>query len=401
MWKDDKFFREVEPNCWCVPRACRGSPRRTGRANASPAPRDADARLKECDEAGVDVQVRLQLGLGPWVPLPRPRKAPQALRPRFATSFRRSALTSRTATGPLHRSGHVQLLGQARGHPGPVAPAQRRLGGHRPAEPEALCRCAFPSLRASGMPQFCAVFTRPSPLPSAWYNPDAGAESRKAGAAALCDRARFRGRAGVCLQARGGTRSARAPHRVSPGSVPQIGSHVNDWTLDQEDMFEVFEEGASLLRGRPSRAGAPSPPPARDAADRLGACILVHPWDMMGKDMMNKYWLPWYALSPCALTSCTAPAQRSAPSRPTHPRPLRSGWWACRPRCPLPSALASSAACSSGCPACESCSPTAAAPSPAQLVRCAPPARRLHHRAQGLLVGPTHGGLWIRWTSDP
>lgn len=29
------------------------------------------------------------------------------------------------------------------------------------------------------------------------------------------------------------------------------------------------------------------------AAERLGACILVHPWDMMGKDMMTKYWLPW------------------------------------------------------------------------------------------------------------
>ncbi|MEO8742242.1 MAG: amidohydrolase family protein, partial [Lysobacteraceae bacterium] len=24
-----------------------------------------------------------------------------------------------------------------------------------------------------------------------------------------------------------------------------------------------------------------------------GAAILVHPWDMMGKDSMPKYWLPW------------------------------------------------------------------------------------------------------------
>ena len=22
-------------------------------------------------------------------------------------------------------------------------------------------------------------------------------------------------------------------------------------------------------------------------------CIMIHPWDMMGKEMMTKYWLPW------------------------------------------------------------------------------------------------------------
>jgi hypothetical protein len=30
----------------------------------------------------------------------------------------------------------------------------------------------------------------------------------------------------------------------------------------------------------------------RGAAD-LGAAILVHPWDMMGRESMPKYWLPW------------------------------------------------------------------------------------------------------------
>jgi aminocarboxymuconate-semialdehyde decarboxylase len=50
----------------------------------------------------------------------------------------------------------------------------------------------------------------------------------------------------------------------------QIGSHVNDWNLNAPELFPVFE-----------------------AARDLGASIFVHPWDMMGKEKMSKYWLPW------------------------------------------------------------------------------------------------------------
>ncbi len=50
----------------------------------------------------------------------------------------------------------------------------------------------------------------------------------------------------------------------------QIGSHINDWNLDAPELFPIFE-----------------------AAADLGAAIFVHPWDMMGKDQMPKYWLPW------------------------------------------------------------------------------------------------------------
>ena len=50
----------------------------------------------------------------------------------------------------------------------------------------------------------------------------------------------------------------------------EIGSHINDWNLDDEKLFPVYE-----------------------AAEDLGAAIFVHPWDMMGKDRMPKYWLPW------------------------------------------------------------------------------------------------------------
>ncbi len=30
-----------------------------------------------------------------------------------------------------------------------------------------------------------------------------------------------------------------------------------------------------------------------ETAERLGACIFVHPWDMMGRERMPDYWLPW------------------------------------------------------------------------------------------------------------
>ena len=50
----------------------------------------------------------------------------------------------------------------------------------------------------------------------------------------------------------------------------QIGSHVNDWNLDQPDLFPIYR-----------------------AAEELDMCIFVHPWDMMAKEKMEKYWLPW------------------------------------------------------------------------------------------------------------
>ncbi|MBL4847365.1 MAG: amidohydrolase [Planctomycetes bacterium] len=50
----------------------------------------------------------------------------------------------------------------------------------------------------------------------------------------------------------------------------ELGSHVNDWNLDAPELFPVFEHAA-----------------------KLGAAVFVHPWDMMGKDQMPDYWLPW------------------------------------------------------------------------------------------------------------
>lgn len=59
----------------------------------------------------------------------------------------------------------------------------------------------------------------------------------------------------------------------------QIGSHVNDWNLDAPELFEFFQ-----------------------AAQDLNAAIFVHPWDMMGKDKMPNYWLPWLVGMPAEMS---------------------------------------------------------------------------------------------------
>ncbi len=59
----------------------------------------------------------------------------------------------------------------------------------------------------------------------------------------------------------------------------EIGTHIDanehtgrreTWNLNERALLPVFE-----------------------AAERLGAAVFVHPWDMMGKERMPKYWLPW------------------------------------------------------------------------------------------------------------
>ena len=50
----------------------------------------------------------------------------------------------------------------------------------------------------------------------------------------------------------------------------QIGTHVNGWNLDEPALFPFFHR-----------------------AEELGAALFVHPWDMMGKERLAKYWLGW------------------------------------------------------------------------------------------------------------
>ncbi|MEJ6491435.1 MAG: amidohydrolase family protein [Flavobacteriales bacterium] len=50
----------------------------------------------------------------------------------------------------------------------------------------------------------------------------------------------------------------------------QIGSNINDKNLSEDEFFPIFE-----------------------ACERLGMAVMIHPWQMMGFDSMEKYWLPW------------------------------------------------------------------------------------------------------------
>ncbi len=50
----------------------------------------------------------------------------------------------------------------------------------------------------------------------------------------------------------------------------EIGTHIQGKNLDDPGVFEILQ-----------------------AAEELDACVFVHPWDMLGKDRMAKYWLPW------------------------------------------------------------------------------------------------------------
>ncbi len=55
----------------------------------------------------------------------------------------------------------------------------------------------------------------------------------------------------------------------------QIGTNINDENLSEEKFFPIWE-----------------------AAEKLNACIFVHPWNMMGQSSMKKYWLPWLVSMP-------------------------------------------------------------------------------------------------------
>ncbi len=59
----------------------------------------------------------------------------------------------------------------------------------------------------------------------------------------------------------------------------EIGSHINEWNLNNTRLFPIYE-----------------------AAESLNAAIFVHPWDMMGQDQMTRYWLPWLVGMPAETT---------------------------------------------------------------------------------------------------
>ena len=50
----------------------------------------------------------------------------------------------------------------------------------------------------------------------------------------------------------------------------QIGSNVDNRNLNEPEFYPIWE-----------------------ACEKLGLAVFVHPWNMMGKKHMEKYWLPW------------------------------------------------------------------------------------------------------------
>ena len=62
-------------------------------------------------------------------------------------------------------------------------------------------------------------------------------------------------------------------------SGAQIGTHVNHWNLDEPALFPFFQ-----------------------CAQDLGAALFVHPWDMLGKERLSKYWLAWLVGMPAEVS---------------------------------------------------------------------------------------------------
>jgi aminocarboxymuconate-semialdehyde decarboxylase len=59
----------------------------------------------------------------------------------------------------------------------------------------------------------------------------------------------------------------------------EIGTNVNQQNLSEPQFFEFFK-----------------------ACEELGMAVFVHPWDMMGQDDMEKYWLPWLVGMPAEVS---------------------------------------------------------------------------------------------------
>ena len=63
----------------------------------------------------------------------------------------------------------------------------------------------------------------------------------------------------------------------------QIGSNINKHNLSKPRFFEFFK-----------------------ACESLNMAILVHPWEMMGQEHMEKYWLPWLVGMPAETARAAA-----------------------------------------------------------------------------------------------
>lgn len=63
----------------------------------------------------------------------------------------------------------------------------------------------------------------------------------------------------------------------------QVGTHINGVNLGEPRLLPIFQ-----------------------ACEELGMAVFVHPWDMMGKERMDKYWMPWLVGMPVETTTAIA-----------------------------------------------------------------------------------------------
>lgn len=59
----------------------------------------------------------------------------------------------------------------------------------------------------------------------------------------------------------------------------EIGSNINGKNLSDPSFFDFYE-----------------------AAEKLACPLFIHPWEMMGEDQMEKYWLPWLVGMPAEMS---------------------------------------------------------------------------------------------------
>ncbi|MBX3280857.1 MAG: amidohydrolase [Acidobacteria bacterium] len=110
---------------------------------------------------------------------------------------------------------------------------------------------------------------------SYWAKPDDGAEVAKFLNDDIADHVarfpkRFVGLATLPMQAPELALKELARCKANGFAGIEIGTNVNQLNLSEPQFFDIFA-----------------------ACEELGMAVFVHPWEMMGRDDMAKYWLPW------------------------------------------------------------------------------------------------------------
>ena len=73
----------------------------------------------------------------------------------------------------------------------------------------------------------------------------------------------------------------------------QVGTHIEGVNLGEQRLFPVFQ-----------------------ACQDLDMAVFVHPWDMMGRERMDKYWAPWLVGAGRLLVLTADDATAAGPQRP-------------------------------------------------------------------------------------